>query len=668
VLSAIAIGATALFVAFKAWAVVSGIIDGVRAAMVTFAATGEGSAIATAAAWVLSAATTVASFVAMAAAATAAFIAENLATLGIVAAIAAVVAAIVYMATHWSQVWGEVKQVASDVGTFLDNLFHNQIVQDILAIWSLGLVPLAEHWTTVWGDIQTTAEGFWNWLSQTFGTDLAGFFTKTIPGWWDDCVAGAKLFATNVQNAITAVWTWLSGTFGTDISNFFTKTVPGWFDTFISATNSHFVTPFENAVKGAWDWVTTNVFNPMETFITKTVPGWFDTAVSAINTAWDKIETDVEIPVKFVVNDILNPLGQAFDDITNALGLGKPIPKISMAAGGKVRKLPGFGGGDIIPALLEPGESVVDKNTTASYAWLFKALGVPGFASGGVAGGGPIGLITQGLDLLSGLIGGHPSIGSVLTFSDVSAALGKIAGKGVGGATGALGSLLAAAGKTAVSDMMSFLNGKAASLAAPITGGPGGGAPSANAALAKKLYPPWATGSNWNMWNAIAMAESGWSNVATNPGSGAYGIPQALPYTKMPKAAWPPAAGGSANPTAQIMWMVQYILGGGHTWGSGLAAAYNNEMTQHWYGQGGMISEPVIGFGASGQGYRFGERGPELVSPGGGATLADVIRAVNRLTEVTAAVPLGVGQHMSGAIGGASAAASFRNRYPRGGA
>lgn len=50
---------------------------------------------------------------------------------------------------------------------------------------------------------------------------------------------------------------------------------------------------------------------------------------------------------------------------------------------------------------------------------------------------------------------------------------------------------------------------------------------------------------------------SGWNQFADNPSSGAYGIPQALPPTKMPFAAQ--AAGGS-NPTAQIGWMVDYIL------------------------------------------------------------------------------------------------------------
>src|SRR6185437_6609869 len=61
-------------------------------------------------------------------------------------------------------------------------------------------------------------------------------------------------------------------------------------------------------------------------------------------------------------------------------------------------RLGGYGGGDIVPALLEPGEAVVPKNLVGSVAPILKAHGVPGFASGGVMTG----------DLVPSLItGGH---------------------------------------------------------------------------------------------------------------------------------------------------------------------------------------------------------------------------------------------------------------------
>jgi hypothetical protein len=55
------------------------------------------------------------------------------------------------------------------------------------------------------------------------------------------------------------------------------------------------------------------------------------------------------------------------------------------------------------------------------------------------------------------------------------------------------------------------------------------------------------------MWNK----ESGWNASAENPSSGAYGIPQALPGSKMA------SAGGDwqTNPATQIKWGLDYIKG-----------------------------------------------------------------------------------------------------------
>ncbi len=103
----------------------------------------------------------------------------------------------------------------------------------------------------------------------------------------------------------------------------------------------------------------------------------------------------------------------------------------------------------------------------------------------------------------------------------------------------------------------------------------------ANQAIAKLLAAPygWSTGTEWTDLVSLWNQESGWSNTAENPTSDAYGIPQALPYTKMPKAAWPPSAGGSANATSQISWGLSYIKS---TYGSP-SAAWAHETADDWY-------------------------------------------------------------------------------------
>lgn len=63
------------------------------------------------------------------------------------------------------------------------------------------------------------------------------------------------------------------------------------------------------------------------------------------------------------------------------------------------------------------------------------------------------------------------------------------------------------------------------------------------------------TGIQFDDINNIVMAESGWNQEAENPSSGAYGIPQALPGSKMASAGkdW------QHDPRTQIAWMLEYI-------------------------------------------------------------------------------------------------------------
>jgi phage-related protein len=79
------------------------------------------------------------------------------------------------------------------------------------------------------------------------------------------------------------------------------------------------------------------------------------------------------------------------------------------------------------------------------------------------------------------------------------------------------------------------------------------------------------------LWNR----ESGWNRLARNPTSGAYGIPQALPPSKMGAAANPPLS----SAVAQINWGLSYIKG---RYGSP-SAAWGHETAYGWYDKGGML-------------------------------------------------------------------------------
>ena len=74
-----------------------------------------------------------------------------------------------------------------------------------------------------------------------------------------------------------------------------------------------------------------------------------------------------------------------------------------------------------------------------------------------------------------------------------------------------------------------------------------------------------------SLWNA----ESGWNPYASNPSSGAYGIPQALPGSKMASAGpdW------QTNAATQISWGLGYIK---QVYGSP-CSAWSHEQSSGWY-------------------------------------------------------------------------------------
>jgi hypothetical protein len=72
--------------------------------------------------------------------------------------------------------------------------------------------------------------------------------------------------------------------------------------------------------------------------------------------------------------------------------------------------------------------------------------------------------------------------------------------------------------------------------------------------MAKDRYG-WGSDDQWAALEQLWTRESGWNYQAENPSSGAYGIPQSLPGSKMAAA----GKGWRTNPETQIRWGLDYI-------------------------------------------------------------------------------------------------------------
>ncbi len=81
----------------------------------------------------------------------------------------------------------------------------------------------------------------------------------------------------------------------------------------------------------------------------------------------------------------------------------------------------------------------------------------------------------------------------------------------------------------------------------------------------------------WSCLDQLWTGESGWKHTAENPSSGAYGIPQSLPASKMATV----GADYRSNPVTQITWGLKYIKA---SYGTPCAAwgAWQSR-SPHWY-------------------------------------------------------------------------------------
>jgi SLT domain-containing protein len=110
------------------------------------------------------------------------------------------------------------------------------------------------------------------------------------------------------------------------------------------------------------------------------------------------------------------------------------------------------------------------------------------------------------------------------------------------------------------------------------------------------------------------------------------------------------------------------VLGHGH--GYALGGMVPGGESYGMYGNGGMINEPVIGYGVnSGKGYVLGESGREQVTPASevqrqASLQSAMLTELRQQTQVLKQIPAGVGQHVGGALNGAAHSASFSARYP----
>jgi len=548
----------------------------------------------------------------------------------------------------WKQIWDGVAENFRVVWDVISGIFKTAwaIIETVVKVgWNVVVLGLKVGWNVLvgvfraaWAVIVALFKVSWAIVSAIVKIGMAGIesvvkifwdvivgifsiFLDLITGHWHTALVDMRNMGIQVWNAIkqflVAVWHAIYSA-GTPIFN-----------------------ALKNGVVGVWHAIyntTQQVWGSIKSFLSSTwgaIVSGTKTTVSGLGRIWQGIEGAFKIPVNFVIGTVYDSgIRALWNTVVNAIGLSNldlPFVK-TLASGGKI---PGFGGGDKYPALLEAGEAVVDKNRTRKYAWLLSMMGVPGMAAGGV------------VPLPGGHGGGAPGrggtgIGSIISsVINVAGAVAKMTAAAVTGnqvaftnafvsafphaaGAGELASIIAtlpvALAKKMISGLWNTIAGTGGGAA---TYKPGAGVEQWRSLVARTLGMEGLSGQLVDAVLYQMQTESGGNPRAINltdinaqHGDPSKGLMQVIMST-FRAYHWPGTAFDVYNPLANIAAALNYAKA---NYGPGLRNAYGGIGTGHGYAGGTRGAMPGWAW--------VGEHGPELVRFLGGETVLDTVTSM----------------------------------------
>jgi tape measure domain-containing protein len=386
-----------------------------------------------------------------------------------------------------------------------------------------------------------------------------------------------------VTRAFSDAWNWIFKNVITPFVNFFV-TLPGRIVGWLSTVWSIISSPF----KAGYDWLVKNVFNPIVNFFT----GLPD----RIATGLGRIGNVLLAPFKAGAIGILKAINWLASRLKDIPLIGDLLPWSKEPLGGAIAWLNGLGlaAGGITrgPAIVGEGRSQYPEaviptdpryrgNALELMKWLMLRLGLPGMAGGGIIGGAMDAVLAPIKALVDAMMSalGNPwnKLGSKLIdliLKQIPMSVGNWIVQGVLSVGDFITGLFTAGGE---SPLYALLKGTAAAAGGPLLN-LGNVAMGQLAAAAQGWI-----GAQWDALYKLWMNESGWNELAMNPISGAYGIPQALPAIKMASA----GADWLTSALTQIMWGIQYIK---TRYGDPIRAlAFWQSQSPHWYDSGGFL-------------------------------------------------------------------------------
>ena len=447
-----------------------------------------------------------------------------------------------------------------------------------------------------------------------------------------------------VKAAAMAVVGWFAGPF----TRFFTVTIPAIFGTVLSwvRRNWPLIVGFLTGPIGLAVVLIIRYWTQIRSFITNTVNAIQRTVMSVFNS--------IRSFIGGIASSVTSTVSRWWANVVSTIStaLGRAGSAISGWFGRLPGQIAGWGrsavsafvslGGNMISGML----SGISKKMSGIASWVkstivdpvvnavkhFFGIHSPSTVMEGV-----------GENLTSGLFKGllHDAGGLVkMVFGGWPAALGGLVSKGFAAITALPGKALSALGS---------VGGKIGGFFKGLFSGGGGSGVGRWGGLMHSVLKMFGLDNLFGVFMTQMQSESGGNPAAINlwdsnakAGIPSQGLMQVIPPT-FAAYAGPFRSRGILDPLANIYAAVAYAVA---RYGSSISAVLGHG---HGYATGGVINEPVSGFGhRSGEVYHFAERGPELVSPltgsGAGMTGAKAVvinvypRANQSEVEIAAAV------------------------------
>jgi hypothetical protein len=189
------------------------------------------------------------------------------------------------------------------VGTFLVTAFHLWVT---VVTAEFGAAQTAA--TTLWKVVGPVLSSITRWV----GTYLVAAFKL----WWTT----SSVILTSIGTAVSTAWSKVIHPTFKAIRDFVAVTLPAAFKTGRDWMSARFNT-VRDAVTNAWSLHIKPAFTAISDAITVSLPNAFESGVAAIKSAWDKIQDYAKVPVKFVIDTVLNNgIFAAFNKVNKTFG------------------------------------------------------------------------------------------------------------------------------------------------------------------------------------------------------------------------------------------------------------------------------------------------------------------------------------------------------------